>query len=164
MKECNKNKKIDEDDGDSSSRHSPDIVHSFIPTEDSMLMKMIESSKNFESFNLTNFFANYNNIPSNESILIDIKVEFLKLGQIETKNERFDAEVLVTCAWDDNKILNEIVDQLDIESFSGNQFSFKTLNEVKIFNKVVNEFKFVAGKHKIVVTYYDTCVKLIYSC
>ena len=157
MEDSNKIKEfVDGDDDDDSSTRTPDIVDSFIPTNNSLLMNMIDTSKKFENFNLSNFFEKCNHVPySHETIIIDIKIEFLKFGQIETKNERFDAEVLVQCIWDDDNILKELVEQLETKKISGDGFSFKNLNEVMFFNKIVNEFKFVVGEHwkpNIVIT------------
>ena len=123
-----------------------DMTDSFIPTSNSLLMNLVESSEKTENFNLTNFFSKYDRTLK-QQIFIDVKVEFLKFGQIETKNERFDAELLIECSWDDKMILYKLLDEFKFKrgnkSFTSNEnFEFKDFNEIISFNSVVNDFKF----------------------
>ena len=35
---------------------------------------------------------------------VTCRIVFLKLGQIDTKNERYDAEAVIECSWEDDTI------------------------------------------------------------
>lgn len=144
MENANKNEIISDDD----LTHTPDLIDSFIPTNDSLLVNIIESSKKNSTFNLSNYFAKQDNIPR-KSVLIDIQVEFLRFGQIETKNERFDAEFLIKYSWEDQNILSDLINQLNAKTtFNEDCYIFKDLNEVMFFNRTANEFKFDASSTK----------------
>ena len=43
-------------------------------------------------------------------VKISSRIVFLKVGQVDTRNERFDAEAYIECSWEDDQIFKVLAD------------------------------------------------------
>lgn len=48
--------------------------------------------------------------PTKPPIKITSRIIFLKVGQIDTRNERYDAEAYIECTWEDDQIFKLLCD------------------------------------------------------
>jgi hypothetical protein len=64
-----------------------------------MINEIIKSSRNL-------FKPNMNQVP----IEVESRIVILKVGQIDTRNERFDAEAYIECSWNDDDILKQLIE------------------------------------------------------
>jgi hypothetical protein len=42
--------------------------------------------------------------PKKRKIIVESRIVFLKIGQIDTRNERYDAEIYLECFWNDDEL------------------------------------------------------------
>ena len=47
---------------------------------------------------------------NNKQHQIRSRIVFLRIGQVDTKNERYDAEAYIECSWEDDKIFKILAD------------------------------------------------------
>jgi len=50
------------------------------------------------------------NAEEKKPVRVTSRIVFLKLGQIDTRNERYDAEAYIECSWEDEKIFKLLSD------------------------------------------------------
>ena len=49
-------------------------------------------------------------VPKKTAAKVTSRIVFLKLGQIDTRNERYDAEAYIECSWEDDQIFKILAD------------------------------------------------------
>lgn len=57
-----------------------------------------------------------NSIEKNSAVQVESRVNFTKLGEIDTKNEKFAAEAYIECRWCDKKVLKNFIEFNFLES------------------------------------------------
>jgi hypothetical protein len=65
-----------------------------------------------------------------EPVIVETRIVFLKIGQIDTRNERYDAEAFVESTWLDNKLYDQLINKnTDTTSTSTSTTTTTTANK-----------------------------------
>lgn len=57
-----------------------------------------------------------NSVEKFSTIEVESRVNFTKIGEIDTKNEKFAAEAYIECIWYDKKVLKQFIEFNFLES------------------------------------------------
>ena len=71
---------------------------------------LASSTSKEESNNEANSKESKDKKPINKPVEITSRIVFLKVGQIDTRNERYDAEAYIECSWEDDQIFKVLAD------------------------------------------------------
>ena len=86
------------------------------------------------------------NLPKSKAICVDSRIVFLKIGQIDTRNERYDAEAYIECSWHDDEMFKLLTNSTDqrYHGVGSNQSNVAALKNVL---KNISAFEYDPNQH-----------------
>ena len=82
-----------------------------------------------------------------KAIFVDSRIVFLKIGQIDTRNERYDAEAYIECSWHDDDMFKLLTNSSDQRSTNIGSTNHSNVTALKNILKNINAFEYDPNQH-----------------
>lgn len=87
-------------------------------------------------------------------ILVRGKIIFSRIGEINTKAERFDSEIYYECSWEDDKLYEIFYNSQNFSNLKRNDFQSK----LDLMNKNISQFSYNPNIHWSPKVYIDNAI------
>jgi hypothetical protein len=100
--------------------------------------------------------SEFNNekLQQKQPILVKGKIIFTRIGEINTKAERFDSEIYYECSWEDDKLFEIFYNSQNFSNLKRNDFQSK----LEFMNKSINQFTYNPSIHWSPKVYIDNAI------
>jgi hypothetical protein len=85
--------------------------------------------------------------PKSKAIFVDSRIVFLKIGQIDTRNERYDAEAYIECSWHDDEMFKLLTNSSDLRSSNIGSTNQSNVAALKNILKNISAFEYDPNQH-----------------